>query len=179
MLVKELEPRCERLHIAGSVRREKPEDIKDIEVVAIPKTEPSGIFGKEKSNALNRYLDNQLVMHLIDNRWKVDGEERVPSWGALHRKYHRYFDSTLMTVDLYQTEAENFGHILMIRTGPRAFSMWYVMELKKRGFTPKGGRVWQGPKLIVTPEEATCFELLGIEPVAPTRRAAFAEAQDG
>jgi DNA polymerase/3'-5' exonuclease PolX len=39
-----LKPYCERALIAGSIRRMKPE-VKDIELVAIPKQVPAGLFG--------------------------------------------------------------------------------------------------------------------------------------
>ncbi len=38
-----LAPYCERIEIAGSIRRKKPE-VKDIELVAIPKLENQSIF---------------------------------------------------------------------------------------------------------------------------------------
>src|SRR5690242_17561878 len=44
----ELAPFCERIKIAGSIRREKPE-VKDLEIVCIPKTHrvpgPADLFG--------------------------------------------------------------------------------------------------------------------------------------
>jgi len=41
---KALAPYCERIEIAGSIRRGKPQ-VKDIELVAMPKMVPTGLFG--------------------------------------------------------------------------------------------------------------------------------------
>lgn len=45
----ELEPHCERIEIAGSIRRKKPE-VKDIEIVAIPKPYETGLVRKRDSD---------------------------------------------------------------------------------------------------------------------------------
>ena len=39
----ELAPHCDRIEIAGSIRRKKPE-VKDIEIVCIPKPYETGLF---------------------------------------------------------------------------------------------------------------------------------------
>jgi DNA polymerase/3'-5' exonuclease PolX len=55
-----LRPHCERIEIAGSIRREKPEP-NDIEIVAIPKPYEVGLF------------ESGLAVYV--NRWKkVKGE---------------------------------------------------------------------------------------------------------
>src|SRR3990172_5766083 len=57
-LTKELMPGCERIEIAGSVRRGKPE-VKDLEIVAIPKVVSiKDLFGKE--TAAYSLLDVEL-----------------------------------------------------------------------------------------------------------------------
>jgi len=45
----ELSPHCERIEIAGSIRRGKPE-VKDIEIVAIPKPYDVGLFASDYSH---------------------------------------------------------------------------------------------------------------------------------
>ncbi len=42
-LVADLEPYCARIQVAGSIRRRK-EMVGDIEIVAIPRYEPDGLF---------------------------------------------------------------------------------------------------------------------------------------
>ena len=50
-LLKQLKPHCEKIEIAGSIRRLKQTGIKDVELVAIPKTEKSGLFGNSETRS--------------------------------------------------------------------------------------------------------------------------------
>lgn len=53
--VKELlTPHCERIEIAGSIRRKKPE-VKDIEIVAIPKPYDTGLFSSGIATVINEW----------------------------------------------------------------------------------------------------------------------------
>jgi hypothetical protein len=55
-----LAPYCTKICIAGSIRRRKP-DVKDCEIVAIPRQVPGGLFGDELTvdpgfiDAVNRW----------------------------------------------------------------------------------------------------------------------------
>ena len=57
-VVEILRPHCDRIEVAGSVRRGKPE-VGDIEVVCIPRTTVSGLFGDivERDPAFCRAVD--------------------------------------------------------------------------------------------------------------------------
>lgn len=50
----ELQPHCERIEIAGSIRRNKPE-VKDIEIVAIPKPYEIGLFESGIASVVNNW----------------------------------------------------------------------------------------------------------------------------
>jgi len=54
-LVADLEPYCARIATAGSVRRRKVQ-VGDIELVAIPRYEPAGLFGDRAANRLWEHL---------------------------------------------------------------------------------------------------------------------------
>lgn len=56
LMVERLKPYCERIEIAGSIRRRKPE-IGDIELLAIPKYEETDTFGKFTENHTLDLLD--------------------------------------------------------------------------------------------------------------------------
>ena len=61
-----LTPSCERISIAGSIRRRKPE-VGDIEIVCIPKHIPAGLSGDE--------LEVDPDFCAVVNQWpKVKGE---------------------------------------------------------------------------------------------------------
>jgi DNA polymerase/3'-5' exonuclease PolX len=53
-LIADLSPHCDRIEVAGSVRRQKPE-CGDIELVAIPKPYGVGIFESGIATVLDKY----------------------------------------------------------------------------------------------------------------------------
>lgn len=57
-LIRQLLPGCERIEVAGSIRRGRP-DVGDIELVAIPRTttEPDGLFDSLEVSELDRAVD--------------------------------------------------------------------------------------------------------------------------
>lgn len=71
-LVEKLAPFCERIEVAGSVRRRKLEGIKDIELVAIPKWARAE-FGKNPKASLYYYLDHLREEGVIVPRRNVGG----------------------------------------------------------------------------------------------------------
>ncbi len=50
----ELEPFCDRIEIAGSIRRKKP-NVKDVEIVAIPKPYETGLFESGIATIVNKW----------------------------------------------------------------------------------------------------------------------------
>src|SRR5690348_6628702 len=99
-IVSELKPHCERIEIAGSIRRKKPE-VKDIEIVAIPKRYEIGLF--------------ETGIATVVNQWqKVKGE--------LPCKYTQRILPEGIKLDLFFAEHENWGLIFAIRTGSAEYS---------------------------------------------------------
>lgn len=90
---------CERLEIAGSIRRGAP-TVKDFEVVAIG-----------RGAALHHKLDGLLNRGVIEKQVKSDGKTR---WGMKYRAL--VYNG--MTVEIFITTPENWGVTLVIRTGP-------------------------------------------------------------
>ncbi len=76
ILVSVLQPHCERLIVAGSLRRRKQE-VGDIEILYIPKTriEPDGLFDTKTVNCANWELDSLLRSGAISKRLNVRGSE--------------------------------------------------------------------------------------------------------
>jgi len=162
-----LAPHCERIEIAGSVRREKPH-VKDIEIVAIPKPYEVGLFASG--------------LALVVERWPKRKGELGPSC----RYTQRIFEGT--TVDLFFCRPETWGLILAIRTGPTEFSKALLERCKQRGYHSVFGQLHRRRKYqfgsvdlleqlvpVDTPEEEAIFEYAGLKYIPPTWREEFVD----
>lgn len=178
-LVALLDPVCERIEIAGSVRRCRA-DIGDIEIVAIPKIVPAqpDLFGAPASagsNALNQRIDELVEAGVIQKRARADGKVM---WGPKHRTLT--WDGA--PVDLWQGRLETFGWLFVLRTGPAQFSRQLVVPINhrtrddRRGLLPAYLRVQDGLRHIrdgeqvPTPEEIDVFKVLGLRWLEPEDR---------
>lgn len=139
-LLAHLEPVCQRIQIAGSIRRGLP-TVGDIELCAVPKTETRyerDMFGETVGTAQVDLLDARLTT-MLDNdivarRLRSDGKT---VWG----RQMKYLTFEGVNVDLFTPDAQRFGLILMIRTGPAAYSHQLVTERGKAlvvGHQPNG-----------------------------------------
>lgn len=129
-----LTPHCEVLHIAGSVRRQKPE-VKDIEVVCIPKKEQADLFGTEMVTipAFSQAIDAMAQSIVKGN---VNGRMMQV---ALRGK------DTINPVmlDLFMPQPADFYRQLAIRTGSSLYSNLVIATAwKAKGWcgTPDGLR---------------------------------------
>ena len=128
---------CDRIEVAGSIRRDEPE-VGDIEIVAIPATMPGGLFGQTSVSRLDPIL-RDLVAEGRLARGLADGERykqfQIPAAGGLR-------------LDLFLVTFETWGVQLAIRTGPADFSRELVTERCRGGRLQDGltigrGRVWR------------------------------------
>jgi DNA polymerase/3'-5' exonuclease PolX len=148
----ELQPFCDRINIAGSIRRKKPE-VKDIEICLIPKPYDTGLF--------------ETGIATVINKWqKVKGE--------LEYGKCRYTQRMLpegIAVDLFFAEAGNWGNIFLIRTGDWEFSKKFMgVCLPKKGYKSVEGWLTCSGKPVATPEEADLFNRAGIPFIEPQNR---------
>jgi DNA polymerase/3'-5' exonuclease PolX len=158
---------CERIEIAGSVRRLKPE-VKDIEIVAIPKvTSVTDLFGESLGeisaleDCIQGYRDAFEIM------------KNGP-------KYKKLMLPEGIAVDLFiVTPPAQWGVQFMIRTGPAEFSRWMVTKRMLGGALPNHcyvdkGSVWDGKngQQICMPEEQDYFRFCGLAWREPRLRAA-------
>ena len=174
-LVARLRPGCERIEIAGSVRRGGP-GIGDLEIVAIPRIEQepdtSVLFGGmlDVSRLDERIAELRLEGILRPSDLPRDGERykafvHVPSGLGL---------------DLFIVRPPaTWGVIFTIRTGPAAYSQRLVTEARRRGFHHADGALHRGSmgctrfsacEVIPTPEEVDLFEALGMPYLEPGAR---------
>lgn len=167
---------CEKLVIAGSIRRKKAE-VKDIELVAIPKWEyggPLDMFSEkhEEINVLHDYLQDSARI-----QWIKPGVPDVIPWPIKPEgKYWRGIVDGKIKLDLFLTTPEQFGLIFLIRTGPAEFSHRFVMKKYQGGSLPNDYRVEDGHlkkltgEIIPTPDEETVFRIAGMTFIPPEER---------
>jgi hypothetical protein len=98
-LVELLRPACERIEIAGSVRRGKPE-VHDAEVVIIPTPDLIPL-----TDTLIEYGTAQYALY---------GEKRLKRWGNNYRGL--LFKG--IKCELFMTNPESWGYQYWLRTGP-------------------------------------------------------------
>lgn len=150
-----LKPYCQRVEIAGSIRRKKNE-VKDIEIVAIPKSYNTGLF------------ENGIAT--IVNQWpKVKGE--------LPCKYTQRILPEGIKLDLFFAEQGNWGLIFAIRTGCAEYSHKILAtNWVKKGYKSEGGFLFTNSRLltygrqIAIREEEDLFKLIGVKYIEPEFR---------
>jgi len=174
-IVETLRPGCERVEVAGSIRRGTP-TVGDIEIVAIPKIttgpDPSVLFGDPiETNLLDAILEGELRDgYLVPSEHPRDGE-----------RYKAFTHATTgLGLDLFLVRPPaQWGVIFTIRTGPAKFSQWLVTEARRRGFHVIDGALHRGSlgcsrfstcDVLETPEESDLFEALGMAYLVPAAR---------
>lgn len=154
-----LQPYCDRIAIAGSVRRQRPE-VGDIEIVATPREFLPDLLGAPTEN------------HSLDVfPWESIGELKTNG-----HKQKKVILSDGIQLDLFiVTPPAQWGVIYLLRTGNDKFSHRFVTAKSFGGFMPgcyrmKDGAIWHGTKVLETPEEADLFKLWGMRYVPPVER---------
>ena len=146
-LVELLAPACQRIEIAGSVRRQKP-DPNDVEIVAVPAwTQVASQFWGplEDENLLDRRCNELLALGTLEKRPDSRGRS---CWGTGVKRAVFYQGQDYAPVDLFQVVAPaQWGVIYAIRTGPGDFNRLLVTSRRWGGACPPdrkvaGGRVW-------------------------------------
>ncbi len=157
-----LTPACHVVEVAGSIRRWRPA-VKDIELVAVPITEPIyNLFGDQIG--LVSLLDSQIQRLIEAGFWEYDADTKRNGPAYKRLKFEG------QAVDLFIAAPENYGNILTIRTGSAEFSHLLVTSRLQGGCMPAGmrqqdGYLWTGGRRINCPTEAAFFAALGIKEV--------------
>ncbi len=161
-----LSPACERIEIAGSIRRRQP-IVGDIELVAIPKLCPAlevqyCLF--DEPLKLVSALD-MLLERLTRDKPNFRGGNKN---GDYMKNFLLEYDNgeTVIPVELYLCSPENWGYIFALRTGPGDFNIAWVTQQRKDGLLPNrysfsGGMLHKDGQAIPTPEEGDVFSLIG------------------
>jgi DNA polymerase/3'-5' exonuclease PolX len=137
-----LKPYCQKIRIAGSIRREKPE-VKDIEIVAIPQ-------------------DLEGFSAEVNKLQKVKGEPTG--------KYTQRILPEGIKLDLFMANERNWGNIFLIRTGNWQFSKQIMNRILRMGLKQRDGYLWQGDKMLECKEEDDIFNILKLDFISPKNR---------
>lgn len=161
-IVRELSPFCERIEIAGSIRRKKPE-VGDIEICCQPTL-----------NAVRDMFGNVIRQDCL--LYRVVAEMFADRTFVKNGLRYKQIDLGETNLDLFiVTEPAQWGVIFTIRTGPADFSKWIVTQKKHGGALPsnckvKNGAVWQNGEIVPMPEEENFLEFIGLSGLQPQYR---------
>lgn len=148
---------CERIEIAGSIRRGKP-DPKDAELVAIPKS------------SLLAHMDALVERGELGKALYPHGNQATRNrWGNSYRG----LQVGDVKVELFLATPETWGYIYWLRTGPGDANQWVMQFLKWQDAPcrPAKGAFRYDGELVPTPTEHDVFALLGINYIPPQERA--------
>lgn len=157
-VVEVLLPGCERIEVAGSVRRKKAM-VSDIDLVCVAR-EAQTLFQAGSLVSLPG-----IIALAVDQRgWKL----------LKNGPHQKKIDIGPLAVELYITTPAQWGVMFLLRTGDAEFSHWCVTARKFGGALPSNmqiadGRVWQGGALD-TPEEMDVFNALRLKWIDPQYR---------
>ena len=129
-VVEAMSPACDRIMIAGSVRRAKPEP-KDVEIVYSPRMQSERVdlfsYGDvPATEALIRDLVNRSF-------WNFD--KQVKRNGPLYKRMVQcpLASGEPVVIELFRANHDNWGYILALRTGPGDFNkIWAAHSLTAR-----------------------------------------------
>lgn len=172
-LVSTLRPSCERIEIAGSVRRGVPL-VSDIEIVAMPRlvsTVGDDLWSTPvEVDCLVQTLHALRASGSLPLRWisvnRSDVQHRDgPAYKALS------FEG--MPVDLFIVrDPDAWGVIFTIRTGPADWSHRLVTDCQKYLRRVEGGHLYRSGQLWPCPTEEAFFDGIGQAWVEPAERSA-------
>jgi DNA polymerase/3'-5' exonuclease PolX len=165
-LVRQLQPYCTRIEIAGSIRRRKCL-VSDIEILYISRTcarpTPGELFGTVEIGQADEVLARWLREGTLHQRLNTLGN---PTWGPLNKL--AVHAATGIPVDLFSTHEESWFNYLVCRTGPADLNRRIAQGALARGLHwrpyEKGFRRYgpDGEHWELADSERRVFELAGL-----------------
>jgi DNA polymerase/3'-5' exonuclease PolX len=168
-LVAELAPRCERIDIAGSLRRGKA-DVGDIEILYVPRIgqvhAPGELFPKRGSLA-DELLNQWLAKGIIRKRPNVNGSV---AWGELNKLAIHVASG--IPIDLFATTMQRWFVSLVMRTGSAQSNTRLANAALRSGMQFHAYGVIQDSsgQQIIPQSEREVFERLGVSYREPAER---------
>lgn len=163
-----LAPACERIEIAGSLRR-RAERVSDIEIVALPKARRVGLFGDDTECELTLAVAALVKTGML--RWRTETHPALPKdWRTPRRVWSLVAEG--FPLDLFAVrKPAQYGAILAIRTGPADFSRRLVTDCRLRALRCVDGHLERETgEPVATPEERDFLRECGSPWVEPEAR---------
>jgi DNA polymerase (family 10) len=165
-IVAELRPFCERIEIAGSIRRGRP-DCGDVDLVVLPGC------AAHRENILARCRKNCTPIKNGEQyaEFTLPGPDRfqLDLWFA----HNAEISQPDLLDPAVETAPGNFGVLLLARTGSAMFNVWIAQTAKAAGlhFNPhRGIERTRGGRVIASMEEAEIFCALEMDFIPPEKR---------
>ncbi len=160
-IVDRLKPACERICIAGSIRRQKPE-VSDIEILFIPKldTRPDGLFDSVAVNLAAEAINKDVESGYFAKRPSVTGSF---SWGESNKL--AIHTASGIPVDLFATDVARWFVALTIRTGSKDTNLALTMGANKKNASLMAygaGVKWRDGTVTQAASERHVFEMCGV-----------------
>lgn len=176
-LVEILRPWCQRIEIAGSLRRGKPE-VKDIEIVTLARTEErieKDMFGEIVNREIYNITSEQVTFAIRNSDWCI---------GTRNGERYKQLDYIYVDIkcDLFIVpDAREWGALYLIRTGPAEFNQELMYSILRKGWHLTGNLLHQHGKTPVVKngkkEYLPCDKGANCPLIAPTlTEEAFLEA---
>ena len=162
--VETLAPACQRIEIAGSIRRRRPE-VNDIDIVLIPhySTVRDGMFDEKRVSMLDGVMD---VLEADGRITQFNRGEKLKR-GVFPRKGDFAWDIFVATPETWST-------LLLIRTGSKEHNIMLCQRAQdmrmKLHADGSGVRDASGALIRCFESEADVLRLLGLEYVEPSKR---------
>ncbi len=152
-IASELSPFCDKIEIAGSIRRRCPV-VNDIDLV---------ILAKDKAAIKARCRRSCQV--------KTDGDLNFIAITSTGIQIDIFF-ATPATADMFSPLPSNWGSLFLCRTGSRAHNIYLVEHAKTIGLTwsPYAGVYDSDMKLLASETEESIFEALQLPFKTPEER---------
>lgn len=185
-LIEALRPHCERVEVAGSIRRGKP-FVNDIEIVCVPKTlkvttpkvtKPGDLFSDQVEVEETKAMRVPGFVNTVDG-WQTATMDMMPNGkkfgSAWDGKYCKFLLPTGTQVDLFITVPEQWGYIFMIRTGSADFTRMIATRWSATGHKGINGELTRSGLVLHFREEDELFAHLGLITPHPSEREMTAE----
>lgn len=168
------EPFCDRIEIAGSIRRQRPE-CNDVDLVVIPRVrEQRDLLGNIERR--ENLLLGSLVDYVSSNReWvKWTASRPMQEMGPVPKADAKYFSITgrHAQIDFFVATETTWATTLLTRTGSKEHNVWIAQRAiaKRAKFLANEG-LWLHDRGVVHPKDETEFyELLGLSWIDPKVR---------
>jgi DNA polymerase (family 10) len=140
-LVAALKPHCERIAIAGSLRRQKP-TVGDVEILLVPTmgVQKVDLFATAQVSNADVAIAELLAKGTLAKRPNAKGSF---TWGDQNKL--AVHAASGIPVDFFATTAAEWYRSLVIRTGPSKFNIRLITTAKRRGIQV---HAYQSPGLV-------------------------------